>query len=209
MPPRPSRNVPCKSKECMDVGTSPNLSGIAVPTICVKAIPKTYKIMQSKQRVKKTDRLAAIMPLTMINNSGTTRNNRTMRAMRESRNNRAVLMTPMFPTKPDPPDASKIALMIQVSRTMKITSMESNTNQQSLKQFHLLANDMNLQVHSKQKNMQKACSIIWKTASASMIISASFSSVSIQIQNALNAMTPRVIFSNNGCTAICGHTPSL
>mmetsp|Transcript_68545 Transcript_68545/g.192120 ORF Transcript_68545/g.192120 Transcript_68545/m.192120 type:complete len:228 (+) Transcript_68545:715-1398(+) len=212
--PVPSKRVPSSSSVCIDVRTeskygTPSGFFASAPTSCAKAIPKTYVMMANKQSVKSTDRVAAIMPLMRMSNSGMARKRRAMRAMRERRNKRAIRKIDASPKPPPlpPPEDKTTALISHVSTTIISTNAESNTNHPSFIVFFFSRKAFQRTDHSKEKNTQKKCSAIWKLGSASISTEELFRSVSTHIHKALKAMTAKVAFSKCGWRAMNCHMP--
>mmetsp|Transcript_79533 Transcript_79533/g.165158 ORF Transcript_79533/g.165158 Transcript_79533/m.165158 type:complete len:329 (-) Transcript_79533:608-1594(-) len=160
--PRLSMKVPSMSNVYIDLTTLLKyLSPTAVESVnCRKAMPKTYSTIMRRQSVKKTERVAAAIPLRRMSNSGMARKSRTIRAIRESRSKRAILRIDAFPMEPEAPwPTTSISPDIsQPSKTIIKTRQESNTNQASFKHCRLRLKDKNRTVHSKLKKTMKECS---------------------------------------------------
>mmetsp|Transcript_86097 Transcript_86097/g.240743 ORF Transcript_86097/g.240743 Transcript_86097/m.240743 type:complete len:279 (+) Transcript_86097:1107-1943(+) len=129
-----SSSVPWISNVYMLLGTELKyFSPFLVPAVsCVKAIAKTYIRIKSKQRVKKTERMAATIPLMRIMSSGMARSSLAILATRDKRKRRTNLRTdalPMPPPPAPPPAASMKRVSTHVSNTIMRTSVESKTNQ--------------------------------------------------------------------------------
>mmetsp|Transcript_82549 Transcript_82549/g.252261 ORF Transcript_82549/g.252261 Transcript_82549/m.252261 type:complete len:273 (-) Transcript_82549:85-903(-) len=210
--PKLSMKVPSMSNVYIASITEPKyLAPMSSSSVnCLKAMPKTYKRITSKQSVNMTERVAATMPLTRMSSSGIARNSRTILAILDSLSNRAIRKMEALPNPPPepPPAASITAFINHVSTTIMKTKLESKTNQPSLRQFLFLANDLKRTVHSNVKYTQKVYSAIWNTGSAVMSTSAKFQSVSIHIHNALSAMTTNVRFSKMLDRAMHWNTPT-
>mmetsp|Transcript_107096 Transcript_107096/g.299795 ORF Transcript_107096/g.299795 Transcript_107096/m.299795 type:complete len:370 (+) Transcript_107096:1094-2203(+) len=199
-PPRLSIKVASIKRVYIDASTVLKYSSptFVLSASCLKAIPNTYNRMRSKHNVKNTERVAATIPRMRISNSGIARKSLTILAILESRINRAMRnmeALPRAPPAPAPPSINMAADKAQVSNTIISTKAESKTNHASLTVFRFSLNEAKRTAHSKEKYTQKKCSAIWKTGWAWINTSASFQSVSIQIQSALKAMTANVMFS--------------
>mmetsp|Transcript_11206 Transcript_11206/g.21097 ORF Transcript_11206/g.21097 Transcript_11206/m.21097 type:complete len:153 (+) Transcript_11206:1475-1933(+) len=126
-----------------------------------KAIANTYVKKSNKQRVKKTDRHAANMPLMSIISSGMDRNRRAMRAMRDRRKSRAIRMMEAFPNpSPFPPLIRIMAVMTQVSSTIIKTKAESNINHLSFTRSRFLRSAPSFTANSRKKYAQNMCSAV-------------------------------------------------
>mmetsp|Transcript_19287 Transcript_19287/g.55991 ORF Transcript_19287/g.55991 Transcript_19287/m.55991 type:complete len:200 (+) Transcript_19287:658-1257(+) len=165
---------------------------------CVKAMANTYSSRQSRHSVKKTDRVAAAIPLIRIMSSGIARRSRAILAMRVSRASRKTRRIDALPKPPElaPPMIRIRPVVTHVSTTITNTSTESKANQVSFNPLRFFSNAMKRTNHSKKKKAQKACSASWKTGWASSSTSSLLRSVSSPIQMELKAITQSVTFSN-------------
>mmetsp|Transcript_90619 Transcript_90619/g.256626 ORF Transcript_90619/g.256626 Transcript_90619/m.256626 type:complete len:210 (-) Transcript_90619:454-1083(-) len=154
-------------------------------------------------------RRAMMMPRIITSSSGISRSTR---ARRRTRTRRRILKTTnirKFPVSREDEVHATMALITQVSNTMRITRMKSNMNQNSLRTDDFFCTAMNRMRISTAKKAQKTCAITWKKTAELLRRSSLLKSMSTAIQTALRQTMQSEQLSKRKLRAIDWNSPVL
>mmetsp|Transcript_21057 Transcript_21057/g.46403 ORF Transcript_21057/g.46403 Transcript_21057/m.46403 type:complete len:227 (-) Transcript_21057:890-1570(-) len=148
--------------EVKTVGKYSSSSSGKLAACVLKAIPKTYRSATSRERVTKTDCIAAMMPLSSVTTSGTARSRRVTRVSRKSRRLRRMdKLLKLLRDLPWGPASSKTIGSRIDSPTMMMTRIRSKRNHRSFR-ASLLYWKAPKRIESSTVNAaQKAYSTTW------------------------------------------------
>mmetsp|Transcript_26114 Transcript_26114/g.72892 ORF Transcript_26114/g.72892 Transcript_26114/m.72892 type:complete len:280 (+) Transcript_26114:349-1188(+) len=211
--PKSSRNTPSTSSTNIPSGTDGKKSWpIWVSSLSWRRqMANTYATPTIRIPARKTDRMEAITPRTIVINSGRACSKRAILITRTSLRSLTMRRSEAFPRSAvwDPLIMISTSDITHVSMTIKNTRTESNTIHMSRGQFHFDSNAMKRISHSEKKYKQNKFSPTRKPGGMSSTEVPVLKSVSIQIQIEFTTMTLSVIFSNTGLRAMACQQPSV